>query len=255
MAKFVPDTSTPGLRGYVDAARGRIEIWCIQELMSPSKSGSSTEEKARVLPSVLTNPDVVLVIAFGTAATPTTESLNGNVVVGTKTFCHDPKPKDSSSHWIPPSPDEIVESSLSRDVFMAMTAEPLASRVKASLIPVPIDPAKDPQVILDYDYVALGDVNVTNYKDYVWADKEVVDTYRKLGYKDPIGSLETTHAVIRACTQAPFMFVSGITDRVGQFEKEVGSGPYGQNFVAGHNAALAISYMMPQIAGTVLIVQ
>jgi hypothetical protein len=34
-------------------------------------------------------------------------------------------------------------------------------------------------------------------------------------------SLETTHGLIRAQSNAPFMFVSGITDRVGSFHDEV----------------------------------
>src|ERR1700733_3939126 len=70
MTKFIADSATPGCRGFIEPSRGRIEVWCIQELMSPSKSGSSTEEKARVLPAVLGDPDVVLVVAFGTAASP-----------------------------------------------------------------------------------------------------------------------------------------------------------------------------------------
>jgi hypothetical protein len=109
--------------------------------------------------------------------------------------------------------------------------------------------------MVNYDYVALADINVTNYKDYAWADSKVVDAYRALNSANPIGSLETTHAVIRACTAAPFMFVSGITDRVGYFDQEVAPAPYGQNFVAAHNAGLAISYIIPRIATNALVVQ
>jgi hypothetical protein len=39
--------------------------------MSPSVSGSSIEEKARILPPLLSERDVALVLPFGTAATPT----------------------------------------------------------------------------------------------------------------------------------------------------------------------------------------
>ena len=80
MTRFIVDSSTPGRRGFIEASRSRIEVWCIQELMYHNKSGSSTEEKARVLPPILANPDIVLVIAFGTAASPTTEVLNGSVL-------------------------------------------------------------------------------------------------------------------------------------------------------------------------------
>ena len=99
--------------------------------MSPNKSGSSTEEKARVLPPILADPDIVLVIAFGTAASPTTEVLNGSVLIGTKTFSHDPKAPDSSSHWIAPHPDIVVDSTLSPDAFARLVDMSLATQVRA----------------------------------------------------------------------------------------------------------------------------
>ena len=251
--RFARDSEILGRRGYVEMPRGRIEIWCIQELMSPSKSGSNTEEKARVLEPLLSSPDIVFVVAFGTAATPTDQSLNGSVIVGTKTFCHDPQAKDTQSHWVPPAPDTIVDSSLDPRLFAALTADPLAKEVDARLLPVPINPDKNPGYAAHYDYVALADVNVTNYADYSWADPQVVQAFHKLGSPYPIGSLETTHAVIRAYARAPFMFASGITDRVGHFDDEVTPAAYGQNFVAAHNAALAIAFMIPLLASNVLV--
>lgn len=253
MVSFIPQNVVPGLRGHIEAARGRVEVWCIQELMSPSKSGSNTEEKVRVLAPVLAEGDIVLVVAFGTAATPTEESYNGCVTVGTRTFCHDPEAPDTRSHWIPSYPDVIVDSPLGPAAFQAMTRA-LEAEAQTRLLPPPINPAAALTVTSDYNSVALSDINVTNYKDYVWADQRVTDAFLALKQPGPMGSLETTHAVIRACTTAPFMFVSGITDRAGYFDKEVSPAPYGQNFVAAHNAAIAAAWMIPAIASTVLVV-
>jgi hypothetical protein len=50
--------------------------------------------------------------------------------------------------------------------------------------------------------------------------------------------VETTHGVIRSCTEAPFAFLSGIVDRVGHFEDDVQPLVDAQNFVGAHNAGI-----------------
>lgn len=253
LVRFIHKSERAGLRGIIEPSRGRIEIWCLQECMSPSKSGSSTEEKARVLPEIVGGDNIVLVVAFGTAATPTQASLNGSVVMGTNTFMFDPGAKDSTSHWKPPSLGKLTSSSLDITTFAALTSgSAYAHDVESRFIPVPLNPASQAALKINHDYVALADINVTNYADYVWADPLVVQAYESLKLTPPIGSLDTTHAVVRACTKAAFMFVSGITDRVGFFSSEVSPAPYGQNFVAAHNAALAVAFAIPAIASVIL---
>lgn len=246
---FVHEDEGTGLRGYFQGARGRVEVWCVQELMGAAVSGSSTAEKAHVLPPLLSSDDIALVVAFGTAATPGETSRNGCVVVGTNVFLHDAKVGDSSSHWPIPRPDAVIASVLSKGSFANITGSPDAStRVATLALTPPNNPAK-PTLSTDFDYVALADVNVTDYHNYKVADQKVVDAYAASGATQPVGSLETTHGVIRECTPnpVPFMFVSGITDRVGFFDDEVGKAPYQQNFVAAHNAGVAVAAMMPAI--------
>ena len=74
-----------------------------------------------------------------------------------------------------------------------------------------------------------------------------MDTY--LSSNDPaVGrSLETTHGLIRVQADAPFIFISGITDRVGHFDDEVGSRSYAQNTVAAHNAGIVLAWMIPKV--------
>ena len=42
-----------------------------------------------------------------------------------------------------------------------------------------------------------------------------------------------------------FLFVSGMANRVGYFNMEVAPRSYAQSFVAGHNAAVALAWIMP----------
>src|SRR6476659_3418722 len=54
-------------RAIVSVAQARAEIWCIQDLMNPKVSSSSTAEKARVLGALLDqNKGYGCVVAVGT---------------------------------------------------------------------------------------------------------------------------------------------------------------------------------------------
>ena len=249
---FERSSGVTGRRGSVVTRGGAVEIWCLQELMDPAKSSSSSEEKARVLPALVGAADVALVVAFGTAATLGPESANGCAVIGTKTFVHDANPSNPKSRWDPPNPDAVVRSRLDSDAFARLAladAGPVRDACEERLLPQPLNPArKGPSVSALYDYVALSEVNITDYRDYTEADPRTVDRFDRVRTRaDVFGSLESTHGVIRACTNAPFLFVSGITDRIGYFDDEVNPRQYAQNFVAAHNAGVAVAYLIPDL--------
>jgi hypothetical protein len=48
-------------------------------------------------------------------------------------------------------------------------------------------------------------------------------------------------------SDAPFLFVSAVTDRVGHFNAEVTSRVYAQNFACAHNAGVATAWLLPRI--------
>ena len=99
-----------------------------------------------------------------------------------------------------------------------------------------------------HSFISLGTVNVTNYEDYAWTDGDTLAAFRqKVGSRKQVGSMETTHGLIRLASESPFLYVSGITDTVGRFDLEVTPRVYAQNFVAAHNAGLAVAWMLPQV--------
>lgn len=247
---FTPAAGPRGFRGTATSARGPIEIWCLQEALMPGANTSSSAAKAAVLPDIVGRPDVGVVLAFGTAATVGPESLNGCVVIGTRTFVHDPKPPGSSSTWKPPDNDRLFVSESGEARFPSLFAPDFRLQVESRLLAPPLNPAPARVVLSGANYVALSDVNVVNYDDYAWADEETVRAFLGSGSRSPIGSLETTHAVIRTFTTAPFLFVSGIADRVGSFNAEVAPRTYAQNFVAAHNAAIALAFLVPLLPRT-----
>jgi hypothetical protein len=235
-------------RGRMASGTKACEIVCIQDAI-PQDQPSSSKAKADKLPDMLAGDDVAIVIAFGTATAYSKEpggndvSSNGCVVVGTSVFVHDPRSKNSKSDWKPPQPDTIVTSSLGVSDFDKLFASD-TSAIQPLLVAPPRNPACPRTLTAAHDAVAVSAINITSYTDYFWSDLDTVAAYFRDDIKRTIGSLETTHGVIRLCTDKPFAFVSGIVDRFGHFSDDVDDL---QNFAGAHNAAAAIGYFIVRL--------
>ncbi len=160
-----------------DCRDARIEVWCIEELMNPAQSSSATSEKARVLPQAFKAgkpPDLVL--AFGTAGSREGVTANGSVVIGRRTFVHDPFPPsvDHQGKWVPPKPDIVIESSLPASSLRSVN-EQSRFAAEARLLRPPIAPAEPPLVLVGNGFISVGVVNITNYDDYLWADRQATE--------------------------------------------------------------------------------
>lgn len=230
------------------------EIWCIQEIMDPNVSSSSTAEKWRIFPSIFergAEPDVV--IAFGTAGYPSPTSYNGCVVVGTQAFVYNPykTQPNPESDWTHDRLGTLLDSSLQPQFFRKIDYD-LRYLVGARFLIPPLNPARNLLIIAADNYTALSVVNITNYDHYAWADHKSLEAVRKAGVQDPIGSLETTHGVIRLYSEKPFLFVSGIADRIGFFNMEVTPYVYAQNFASAHNAGVTLVWLIPQLVDYLL---
>lgn len=226
-----------------------VEVWCVEDLMNPSVSGSSSAEKARVLPRALSyRPEAAaLVVAFGTASTPEEAANVGGVAVGSSAFIHDPD-TDVKDRWKPPRPDALIPSvGLPGGLFHVLENEARAPAEARFLAP-PLAAARPPVLLAGSAFVALGNVNITNYADYGWADPELLAIFTKeVGGRVRVGSLETTHGVIREASDAPFLFVSGLANEIGRFDYQVAPRVYAQNFVAAHNAGVAVGWLLPHL--------
>ena len=241
-------TPLPWLRFRVGSVE--VDVWCLQALMDPRVNGSLTSEKARVLPRVFEwETRAKLVIAFGTAADPQQSKRNGTTAVGSSVFVHNPyagKP-EPADQWNPPHPDTVVESPAAALIADAGTGWH-AQVTTRTLVP-PNDGAPRPDVVVDPAQVSVGVVNVTDYKDYDWTDQEALDRFAAVAPGAPAGSLETTHGVIRAASDVPFLYVSGYTNGVGLYQQQTAANPYSQNFVAAHNAGVSLAWLLDELAG------
>jgi hypothetical protein len=229
-----------------------VEIWCLEELMNPAENPSSAAEKARILPAAIAfgaTPD--LVIAFGTAGSREGLHINGCVVVGRRVYVHDPfeSESDRTGMWTPPIANTVIESDLPVNVFQSISPESKHS-AEARFLPPPVAPANPLLVMAGNGFISLGHVNTTNYDDYAWAPPSSVESFNNNASRlGEIGSIESTHGVIRLASDAPFLYVSGIVDPVGLFNIQVTPRVYAQNTVAAHNAAIALAWLLPDVIG------
>lgn len=230
-----------------------VEVWCIQDLMNPFLSFSNTAEKARVLPVIFNyGKDPDFVVAFGSAGYPDPNtSYNGDATLGTRVFVHNPYkdlPNPASNWNDPQRMDKVVGSAVGAEfVRLLGTNSGFFDRTVSKMIPAPNVPSKTLELLANPDYTAVSEVNIVDTNDYGKFDAESVQLASAAG-GDPIASVETTHGLIRLQSEAPFVFLSGITDRLGHFNDEVTiKNPYRQNFVAAHNAGIVAAWIIPEL--------
>jgi hypothetical protein len=229
-----------------------VEIWCISDLLEhlpdQPENQSSSERKIEQLSKVFIGKPVSLVLAIGTAAFPRDSNQNGDVVVGTKIFMHNANPANPDSKWAAGPFDTVIDSPLEKTVFDSITTID-STAVDRFLIPLlpPPTPATKGSFLADFGYVALGSINVTSSREFSQADQATLDAYQVSHKIADAKSLETTHGLIRVQSEAPFAFVSGIANRVGRFQDEVGPRFYAQNTTAAHNAGVILAWMIPKI--------
>lgn len=268
----------PRLSCTVGSGEALVEVWCLEDWMRRQRhtgttvvdasSSSSHEKFTFALPEIRQRtfagspPD--LVIAFGTAGIPSLETLNGCVTVGTRVYIHNPwgdAPETEIAEQVArfgPLLGTQLAGFLDRRIDSPRMRESLFSKdlvsdlryaAEARFLKVPINPAEVPRILAGHGNASLGSVNITDYADYVWADEETLRLFERQVRQREIGSMETTHGLIRLTwLETPFMFVSGLTDRVPMFNAEVTPRVYSQNFTAAHNAAVAVACLLPDLA-------
>jgi hypothetical protein len=226
-----------------------VEVWCVSDFLEhlpdEQEYQSSTKRKIEQLPRIFVGQRPDLVIAVGTASFPGETSENGNVVVGTNSFLHNADPKNPYSDWNDGPFDTVIDSALDQSAFASITS--IDSTVLDRFLVAPLNPATERKLIAECSYVALGTINVTDPKKYALADKETREAYETRNNPELAKSLETTHGLIRVQSEASFIFVSGIANRLGHFGDDVYPRLYAQNTTAAHNAGVVLASMIPKI--------
>jgi hypothetical protein len=228
-----------------------VEVWCISDLLNDvtvAACQSSSSLKAERLPRIFAEkPTPDLVIAVGTASTAAeAPNRNGGVAIGTAVFLHDAHPggENPQSTWEGPF-DKLISSSITSKLFDQLASFDAGSAL-LHFLPMKRSSSDAPIVTVGFTDVALGTMNVTNYGDYKFKDPETVAAFAGSGHTERPVSVETTHGLIRlSCPEAPFLFLSTITDRLTYFDADVSAVPMNdpQNTAAAYNAGVTLRWM------------
>ncbi|HLK27276.1 MAG TPA: hypothetical protein VKT28_01750 [Puia sp.] len=219
-----------------------VSIWCIQDMMDKAVSGSDSVEKYRVLPPVLAAYKPDLVMAAGTAGYPMDSPVAGCVVAGSRFFIHDGHPNNTSHLNL--SCYETLFPQNVNPAILGLFNPPLKQVAEPLFIKPPVNPCVRPALLASQYMTAVSSLNVLDYGEYAWVDKEAAASFRKVNDSLPIGSIETTHALIRLSSGQPCMFVSAITDSEGRFDIEVNNP---QNYICSFNAGVALGNLIVAI--------
>jgi len=227
----------------------KATVWCIEDIMDPKKNSSSSEEKGDKLPLVFNSEkDVDLVIAFGTAGfNDRITSFNGSVTIGSEFFSFNAKPGNTQSDFKNPLLGQYLPANIkepTNEAIFKIFNDRFRDMVESKFVSTPNAPAPKARVLAASNYVAVSNINITSYNDYAWADEEGIAKYHAIKEKSPIGSIETTHGVIRMCTTFPTIFVSAIADRLGYFKSDVTPT---QNFAASFNGGILLAHLIPAL--------
>lgn len=248
------ENPSPLPRAIFDLENISAELWCVSDLLEyypdQSKYQSSSELKAQHLPKIFKGEPANLVIAVGTAAYLSTGSENGSVVVGSAVFMHNAHPggENPDSDWTEGPFDQLLPSPIGQATFDAITnSGAISAQASQRFMVPPLNPSTDVKLLAKHDYVSLGTINVTNSAEYAKADEETYKAYTDRYDAAIAKSIDTTHGLIRKQSEAAFIFISGIPNRVGHFADEVAPRSYVQNTAAAHNAGVAIAWMLPEI--------
>lgn len=241
-----------------------VVIYCIQDLMyldmqpAPElQSTSSSSEKDRVLKKLFTEKltDIDLVIAVGTAGYPFEGfPMAGSVVIGSEFFIKNGNSSNPKSYFKSELIGKIIESNVNAELFhpaKGIFNNTFRNLTESKFIPVPNHKAEKMVCIASPVYCAISFVNVTEYSEYGWADQEAIDEYYEITkrtpntkdsiHRSPVGSIETTHGIIRVNSKSPTIFISAITDNLGYFNSEVTPT---QNYTASFNSGLVLGQLL-----------
>ena len=257
--KFAAGTAQP--RAVWDQFNGvTIELWCIQDILSANWHPSSSQGKNADLPQVINyRPEKPnLIIACGTAGFGSeTENNNGSIVIGSNMYIYNfhPNGENPKSQWDDTQHFGKLLTSTIDPSFFALLDFFTVKSIEERLLKPFLNPSDHIQLMASRDFLGLSVVNITEYKDYQFSDKKGIEAINAGGIKLKVGSVETTHGIIRLQSDAPFVFLSGITDRAGHFDDDVnGYDAKGnikteaQNFTTSFNMGVALGWLIPKIA-------
>lgn len=227
-----------------------VQISCVQDfILDPSKEKSSQYKYEVALPILFENEDSDLIICFGTAGYPEDIEINGSAMMGHNFFIHSGRDDNPESKLKLEEEGKVFgeASVITKNIYTVLAPDKNKLPITSYLQQIPENPKKKPTAVATSTNVAISVINITDYDDYIWADKDGLDRYKSVDTKRRAASIETTHGLIAVYAKKlkmPSMWVSAITDREGFFDIEVN--PM-QNYMCAYNAGIVMAKVIDSL--------
>lgn len=171
-------------------------------------------------------------------------------MLGTNAFLSDGNaglPANPASNWQDPRFGTILNFSFPEEVF-AELFQAVPAGVEGTFAPVRNLSAQSLRLLADYNNTALATVNVTDPTQYNRADPATVATFHALADAKALpGSVDTTHAVVRAVLGDRFLFLSPIVNRLTHSGDDCFANQFPQESAACSNAGVALKWLLTAI--------
>ena len=227
-----------------------VTISCLQDYIEdPSMEKSSEYKFDNALPILFQSIDTDLLICFGTAGYPVDIIINGSVMMGHLFFIHYGRTDNPDSKLVLPEAGEVfgyADDNI-KSLYSVVSPDRNKINITAYMKPVPENPRINPTIAATSTNVAISVINITDYDEYIWADREGLEEFTSKDKKRRAASIETTHGLIAVQAKRkgiPCMWASAITDREGFFDIEVH--PM-QNYFCAYNGGIALAKMIDQL--------
>lgn len=224
-----------------------VKISCVQDYIKISAKEKSSEYKfMEALPILFAGENSDLIICFGTAGYPQDISINGSVMMGHLFFIHYGRTDNPESKLVLPEAQEVIGNINDniKSLYNVVSPDKNKIPITAYMQAIPENPRTNPTIVATSTNVAISVINITDYDEYIWADREGLEEFTSKDKKRRAASIETTHGLIGVQSMRrgiPCMWVSAITDREGFFDMEVH--PI-QNYFCSYNGGLALAKMI-----------
>jgi hypothetical protein len=253
-----PTVQSPGVQSararFVTKNQQSVKISCIQDFIVDAARESSSQYKyEQALPRLFEADDSELVVCFGTAGYPVQIDVNGCVMIGHHFFVHSGRDDNPHSQLNLPNEDTLIglegpDSNVGQ-LYSVARPDRLSAQIASLLQRPPNTTCRQLFISASNANVAISNINITNYDDYLWADAIGIAAMAAVAPHHRCASVETTHGIV-ACYVlnnlkcSSVMWVSAITDREGLFDFEVT--PM-QNYVCAYNAGLALAKIIDSL--------
>ncbi len=223
---------------YIDV---KIEMFCLQDYIKKDYFETNSKQKFKVLNKIFKN-DFDLTISIGTGTSNYSDICNGSVLIGGHTCIYNPYKNKSKNNLI--LNDDCINIIKSSTIERLKIDDEKCELILNNILQCPNVGGKRKCFKVSKSIVGLSVINIINFDDYSWADFDAINVFNEYNKNLEELSLDTTHGLVRLVTNKEFLFINGITNRLGKYKMDFEPSFYTQGYVAAYNCGTVFNHLL-----------